>query len=150
MTIIEYVTEEVERQGHDTTRVDGLQRVGWMLDAWAYALRSVHAKPVMGDAIVLGILIEPVKNEKGTRMVPVRVGNRMCPAWDAISDSLSSLFQHGSDLTPIEFYKQFEEIHPFVDGNGRTGKILLNWLNGTLLEPVFPPGDLWGVEIRNP
>lgn len=35
-------------------------------------------------------------------------------------------------------------------GNGRTGKILLNWLNGTLLNPIFPPADFWGRPIQNP
>lgn len=28
-------------------------------------------------------------------------------------------------------------IHPFYDGNGRTGKILHNWLLGTLDDPVL-------------
>lgn len=42
-----------------------------------------------------------------------------------------------------EFYFEYENIHPFVDGNGRTGKILYNYLLGTLENPVLPP-NFWG------
>jgi fido (protein-threonine AMPylation protein) len=53
-------------------------------------------------------------------------------------------------MTALEAYKEFEFIHPFEDGNGRTGKIILNWINGTLLDPIFPPNDIFGYEISNP
>jgi hypothetical protein len=36
-----------------------------------------------------------------------------------------------------EWYAAFEFLHPFRDGNGRTGKILFNWLTGTLENPVL-------------
>jgi fido (protein-threonine AMPylation protein) len=41
------------------------------------------------------------------------------------------------------FYFEFEQIHPFKDGNGRTGKILYNYLCGTLDDPIMPP-NFWG------
>jgi len=48
------------------------------------------------------------------------------------------------DITSVdEWYLAYEWIHPFRDGNGRTGKILHNWLNGTLDDPVLVP-DYFG------
>ena len=39
--------------------------------------------------------------------------------------------------TVDDWYLCYEGIHPFLDGNGRTGKILHNWLLGTLDDPVL-------------
>lgn len=148
--VVEYVTEEVARQGHDVTVADGIARVGWMLNAWTEAMSLAGDRPNVTQAERLGMLVEPGKNMGGFRTVNVRVGTRLCPPYLRVQLLLARLFEQRDVLNPIEFYKGFEEIHPFVDGNGRTGKILLNWLNGTLLNPIFPPSDLWGHAIRNP
>ncbi len=148
--VIEYITEEVTRQQHDVTQLDGIQRVGWMLAAWSYALSNAHRKPTIDDAILLGQLIEPDKNRNGLRRVNVRVGTRPCPHFIRVQEMLQELFDARDTLTPLEFYKRFEEVHPFVDGNGRSGKCLLAWLRGNLQAPEFPPADLFGEPIRNP
>lgn len=150
--VVAYVTEEVSRQGHDVGTRDGIQRVGWMLEAWTEALWRAEKghTPTIAIAEMLGKMIEPERNEDGFRSCHVRVGMRQCPPPERVSSLLRTLFEQIDVLPPIEFYKGFEEVHPFRDGNGRTGKILLNWLNGTLLDPVFPPSDLFGHPIRNP
>ena len=148
--VVDYVTEEVTRQGHDVTVLDGIERVAWMLEAWCYALRPDMPRPEITDAIALGSIVEQHLNREGIRRCGVMVGSRVCPRPERVMDLLTVLWQQRDIITPLEFYKGFEEIHPFVDGNGRTGKVLLNWLAGTLLKPVFPPADLWGRPIRNP
>ena len=38
--------------------------------------------------------------------------------------------------------------HPFIDGNGRTGKIIYNWINSSLYDPILPEGwEQWGFAI---
>lgn len=150
MTVIEYCTEEVRRQGHDILTLDGIERVGWMLDGWSYALQREFRKPEITDAVHMGTLVERLKNRDGLRRVGVRVGPRICPPAGEVYGLLTTLSEKRDDLAPLDFYREFELIHPFVDGNGRTGKVLLNWLNGSLLKPIFPPNDFWGGWIENP
>ena len=152
MNVIEYVTEEVNRQGHNVQGLDGIERVAWMLAAWRTAILWARTGETIDidDVRVLGTMVEPEKNEYGFRTCGVRVGNRVCPPAADVPILLDKLFDRLPHLSPLDFYREFETIHPFVDGNGRTGKIILNTLNGTLLKPIFPPNNFWGEPIRNP
>jgi Fic family protein len=55
------------------------------------------------------------------------------------------LFLHGQDDLPLLIkvglaHAQFETIHPFLDGNGRVGRLLITFLlceSGTLQKPVL-------------
>jgi fido (protein-threonine AMPylation protein) len=77
------------------------------------------------------------ENKRGFRTCNVRVGDRICPDWREVDRLINKLWSSIKIYTPDEFYIEFEKIHPFVDGNGRVGKILHNWLNGTLDDPIL-------------
>jgi hypothetical protein len=150
--VVAYCTEEVERQGHDLLRADGIDRVGWLLNAWSHAIQqqAITGRPTIADARGLGMLVERVRNVEGFRTCGVRVGSRLCPPPERVESLLTALWAERDVLAPLAFYKEFQLVHPFRDGNGRVGKILLAWLSDTLLNPVFPPADLFGEAIRNP
>ena len=69
------------------------------------------------------------------------------PPPDKVQDCLGSLekFIHAKDKIPILvkaalIHQQFETIHPFLDGNGRTGRLLITlylWVSGFLKSPFL-------------
>ena len=62
----------------------------------------------------------------------VRVGPYIAPHWDKIKPTLKQIieFINKSKLNPVELaarvHYKFESIHPFGDGNGRIGRLLMN------------------------
>lgn len=179
-----YIAEEVRRQGHDLLSANGLDRVSYMTQAWAFAMRklAIHAHPppqwvlfTPGFIESLGTTIEPDKNARGFRAVPVSVGGQRKADPTVVADRMARWCVEANKVMAIcaecrrrlnavadprlpapdddgcpnacanrvprplmdkwALYRAFEEVHPFVDGNGRTGKILLNMLGDTMTNP---------------
>lgn len=141
MPVVTWAALECKRQR------SGEESVSWMCKAWLYARGRRDRLPTLGDVWKLGKLVEPTKNAKGVRTVGVRVGSDIKLPWPEVPRALARLMACTPDRTrpdydPVavdDWYRAYEEVHPFIDGNGRTGTLLLNWLKGTLLEPVHPP-----------
>jgi Fic family protein len=73
------------------------------------------------------------------RQWPVKVGPYLAPDWQTIDKSMEQLikFVNESTLNPVELAVRahyiFVKIHPFGDGNGRIGRLLMNhilWKKG--------------------
>ena len=139
--IVRFCADEVERQRADP------DAVCWMVEAWLMARRRFERTPPLALASSLtpeifmdwGRRIEPIKNAQGFRDCDVRVGSRQCPPYQEVPKLMAEFVSALSELTPEEAYLRFQLIHGFRDGNGRTGKILFNWLRGSLNRPEVPP-----------
>jgi hypothetical protein len=137
MGIVIYCAEECVRQQ------SGEASVAWMLNA--YRRLADHRgdgcdRPLITAELVqeLYSLVEPVKNKSGFRQTNVVVGGKAI-GWENIPRQMDSLLSAQRELTPIEFYREFEEIHAGADGNGRVGSLLFNYLRDSLEGPVAPP-----------
>ena len=149
-----FVTQETWRQG------DGPFDVGHMLSAWcdAIARKDVGEELSLRAIVTWGKLIDPAANAGSAtfRTGPIRIGYDIKTAegieqrmelW--LAAVLDGSFEADDDITANDYaYKAFEDIHPFNDGNGRTGKLIYNWLNDSLRKPRFPHTFWPG--IRNP
>jgi Fic family protein len=85
------------------------------------------------------------QSDKGVyRSVPVRIGSYLpCQPYEVpvkMERLMISYNEEMQDLHVIEraalFHLKFETIHPFIDGNGRVGRLLLNL---ELMREGFPP-----------
>lgn len=165
--IINYCAEECKRQR------SGEMSVYDMVNAWNYAHTIHRYVPNTLDTsliAVIGSVVEPNDNRSGFRKVSVWVGSNEKEKAEFIQKDLDTILflyyqgtlkdypnlNFGSDNSPLWdaesagplsaeawFYYYYETIHPFIDGNGRSGKILYNYLLGTLENPVMPP-NFWG------
>lgn len=133
MQVVNYCAAECERQ--HTSPVS----VGHMFFAWYLA--DGFTGPVRESGI---FLIENAVNDRalsfGYRRTAVSFasGGRAAD-WQEVPRLMGNLLAAQDTLTPDEFAKEFLDIHPFEDGNGRTASLLWNYLRGTIQSPDMLP-----------
>jgi hypothetical protein len=140
LDIIRFCAIECELQ------VSGEYSVYNMVNAYEWALEVLETTYAITLEQIqhLGALVEPGKNQTGFRKCKVWVGDNEKLAWPLINGAISALCLTADEeeCSAEEWFHSYEDIHPFVDGNGRSGVILYNWFRGDLRLPEWPP-NLW-------
>ena len=114
-----------------------------------FELLQSKLKEELNNNLIIDIhdkLLENIDNRKGYRTTDIRVvrsnfdaspGKYVKIDMDLLLKWLSA---NKGKLHPlvlaIIFHHKFEKIHPFMDGNGRTGRMIMNFI---LLKNNFPP-----------
>jgi Fic family protein len=126
---------------------DHLEVVGHR-DAFAHVQKLVLRKEPLTEKIIKDIhslVLIDRPNDKGLyRKIPIRILGAYCepPEPLFVPNQMEQLLAEYAEPKrhPLEsaalFHLDFEGIHPFVDGNGRTGRLLLNYM---LMQDDYPP-----------
>lgn len=83
------------------------------------------------------------------RTCNVQVGGRICPRWEDVQLLVGDWLDKWQDARDWHLIQSahvaFEKIHPFVDGNGRTGRMIMNWQRVKAgIEPLMIRNELRG------
>lgn len=71
------------------------------------------------------------------------------PSWPLVAADMTGWLEHAANITArtpgfpervAELHCRFEQVHPFLDGNGRTGRLVLNLL---LVRLGYPPAIIY-------
>ena len=127
---------------------DHLEAVGHR-DAFLYVQDLVKNNIPFSESIIKQIhtlVLMDRPDDRGVyRRIPVRIMGAYHVPPDPIlvpeqMEKLVAEFTGNQKLHPLEraalFHLKFEGIHPFVDGNGRTGRLILNLM---LMQASYPP-----------
>lgn len=129
---------------------DHMEAVGHK-DAFYFICDLVKDKVPLSESVVKQIhslvLVSKPQDRGVYRRVPVRIlGAHVEPVQPyLIEPEMFNLIKgyHESKLNIVEklayFHIAFESIHPFIDGNGRTGRLLVNL---ELMKSGYPPIDI--------
>jgi Fic family protein len=128
---------------------DHLEVVGHK-DAYEYVLQLIQGKILFSERIIKEIhtlvLMNQPQDRGVYRRVPVRIvgASHEPPQPYLVPIQMEQLLMDYpkviTNMNPVVsvavFHLLFEGIHPFIDGNGRTGRLVLNF---ELLKQGFPP-----------
>ena len=118
------------RQSNLIEGIDDQKEDKQSMVAWDYLknLKQISHKDIKKVQKII-TLHQPLRpDHRGYyRNVNVRVGNRLCPEWNMIPHLMANFIIDWRKNNPLENHITFEKIHPFVDGNGRTGRMLMWW-----------------------
>jgi len=123
------VTEEHIRESNLIEGIDDPAEDNRSMAAW----RWLQTKVGINESVLLELHKRithgqlPDSESGHFRIIQVYVGNHVPPNAINVPHLVMQWRADMLDMTPKQAHVKFEKIHPFVDGNGRTGRMLMWW-----------------------
>lgn len=116
-------------------------------EAFEFLLKIIKENNAFDERLIKEIHSIVLANDRSNsgcyRKMPVRVGSHIPTEALNIPIEMEKLLKEYLEKNELhivekiaEFHLKFESIHPFIDGNGRTGRLLLNF---ELMRNGYPP-----------
>ncbi len=134
MSIKQLIHQSNLIEGYDDQEFDTQGMVAWH---YLEKVKNLHQGDIRKVQKILTLRQTDLQPDwRGSyRKIPVWVGGREGMNWTFIENAMHRWLDDLPDKDPIAAHIEFEHIHPFVDGNGRTGRLLMWWTQKRRGEP---------------
>ncbi len=123
MTLKEFIRE--------SNRIEGIIREPTEAELTAAELFLGLARIEIADLCNLVSVFQPGAVLRDKPGLNVRVGNHIAPAGGKeIKEQLQNILDHLGRFGSYKTHLAYEMLHPFTDGNGRSGRMLWAWQMG--------------------
>lgn len=125
--LLKFIRESNQIEGIETTSLEDVIAHQALLN-----IESPSAKD-LADFVEV-VAFAKMRNKPG---LDVRVGDHVAPpGGPAIPHMLEALLKNPPAL-PFVLHVEYETLHPFMDGNGRSGRALWLWYMRKLGQPIY-------------